>query len=216
MRRMAVYFTLVLWPLFALSNTFAPIGKGQYAELPFGKTLDGDVVSINEHKNKVMVALYYTSWCGYCRKAMPHFRQFQEVAAKAGLQVVFINHKEDRKLFRDHVRWAKETSLVMAHDKSGQFGDAYHVESYPHIIVTDHNGKIVAVDKGWGDDSANYYAKLLGQLLEKKQRADNPAVEQAVAPPAEKKNHGDGVEINREVALPKPNWSEISLPEPSN
>lgn len=216
MRRFASFFALSFLPFMALANTTTTIGQGQMAELPFGKTLDGEPVSINEHKNKVIVALYYTSWCGYCRKAMPHFKHFQQVAADSCLQIVFINHKEDRKLFREHVRWAKDSTLIMAHDKNGQFGEAYNVESYPHIIVTDRSGKIVVVNKGWGDNSNEYYAKLLSKLLDEKKLAEHPVAEQVVAPQPRKNPNAPGVEIIRDVELPKPVWSEIAIPAPVN
>ncbi len=216
MRRIAIYVVLSLLSWIVSADIHLPIEQGQLAELPFGQTLDGDPVSINEHKSKVMVAVYYTSWCGYCRKAMPHFKHFQQVAANAGLQVVFINHKEDRKLFRDHVRWAKDTNLVMAHDRNGKFGEAYNVESYPHIIVTDHTGKIVVVNRGWGDNSNEYYAKLLSQLLDNKKRANNPVAEQVVAPVPSKKVSMPGVEIDRNVEIEKPTLSEMAIPNPIN
>lgn len=200
---------LLLSTIFLQVSAASPklIDIGSPATSPFGLSLDGEPITPLQHQGKVIVALYYTSWCGYCRKAMPDFMQFQEAASSQGLQVFFINHKEDRKHFRDHVRWAKDSSVLMSHDKKGSFGEAYDVQSYPHILVIDREGKLVVTNKGYGDNSKNYYVNLLNHLLIQKDRTvtqTQSTFSEQTTPPIQPKTRQTELDISRDIQIEKP------------
>ncbi len=157
----------LLWlALVLVSLPTRAIEEGEMASAPFGIGSDSEPVSPASLRGKVVVALYWASWCGYCRKAMPDFLQFQQVAGEHGLQVVFINTKEDREVFRNAKRWAADSTAVMAHDRKGTAMESYGGESFPYIVLLDRAGVVRKIGSGYGAKSKAYYANTLSELLQ--------------------------------------------------
>lgn len=141
---------------------------GEAAVNALGIDSDGNEVLPAQLQGKVVVALYWASWCGYCRKAIPDFLQFQQVAAKHGLQVVFINVKEDREVFRNAQRWSRDSGVLMAHDRKGTAMGSYGGDSYPYILLIDRQGVLQSIRSGYGGRSKAYYIDALNALLANK------------------------------------------------
>lgn len=194
----------MLLALFSAGTCLATTEVGERAEAAFGVGTDGEPVTPEALHGKVVLAMYWVSWCGYCRKAMPDFIAFQQAVADRGLQVVFINHKEDRKLFRDAARKLKKTGVLMVHDRDGELGDKYGVESYPHILVMDRDGRVRRSTSGYGTQSRDRYAELLAQLLSTASAQATTEVPPAATAPDAPMVWRDNMEIDRAVQIPAP------------
>lgn len=167
---------LSFW-LVAIGFVSAPvraIETGQPAVTALGIDTEGNAVLPAQLQGKVVLALYWTSWCGYCRKAIPDFMQFQQVAAQHGLQVVFINVKEDRDVFRNARRWSRDSGVLMAHDRKGTALAAYGGSSYPYILMLDRQGTVQSIRSGYGEKSKRYYIDALNALLTNKPMPEEP------------------------------------------
>lgn len=164
------------------SATSQAVQQGDTAVHAFGTDMDGNPVLPASLRGKVVVTLYWASWCGFCRMAMPDFTAFQKAAKDRGLQVVFINAKENRGVFREATRWAKSSTVIMAHDRKGKAMAQYGVENYPHIMLIDREGVIRRVSTGYGEQSRELYAARLAELLDEKPPVSEP--DQAATPVA--------------------------------
>ncbi|NQD35878.1 TlpA family protein disulfide reductase [Permianibacter sp. IMCC34836] len=149
------------------------IEVGETASLPLGVGPDGEPLKPEQLRGKVVVGLYWASWCQYCRKAMPDFLQFQQVAEKAGLQVVLINVKEDREVLRSAKKWAKDSTVVMAHDRKGDAMAGYGGEGFPYIVLIDRQGVVQNLRSGYGAKSKAFYVNALNTLLKGESLADD-------------------------------------------
>lgn len=163
---------LVLAAVFNPAVTSA-IEVGEPASLLLGIGPDGDPLTPDKLHGKVVVGLYWASWCQYCRKAMPDFLQFQQVAEKAGLQVVLINVKEDREVLRSAKKWAKDSTVVMAHDRKGDAMAGYGGEGFPYIVLIDRQGVVQSLRSGYGAKSKAFYVNALNTLLKGESLADD-------------------------------------------
>jgi thiol:disulfide interchange protein DsbD len=61
---------------------------------PF-KTLDGQPLSTDDWKGKVVVLNYWATWCIPCRREIPEFNKIQQELGPKGVQVVGISMDED-------------------------------------------------------------------------------------------------------------------------
>lgn len=196
-------FLLASTLIVACNSSWAVSAEGDIAVSGFGTTRDGEELLPEELRGQVVLATYWVSWCGYCRKAMADFASFQQVAKDHGLKVVFINHKEDRDIFRNAERSLRKYEVLMAHDRKGNYGDAYGVDSYPHILLLDRDGTVVRSSSGYGANSKNFYAKAIAKLLEDETATtSNEAPADAVTAAPEPNNNG--VELDRSIRIETP------------
>ena len=186
------------------------------AETSLGTTRDGEALLPAQLRGQVVLATYWVSWCGYCRKAMADFASFQQVAGDHGLKVVFINHKEDRDIFRNAERSLRKYDVLMAHDKKGSAGDTYGVDGYPHILLLDKNGVVVRSSSGYGTNAKEFYAKAIAKLLE--DEVEPTAAEAPVDAAIPATTNANGVELDRSTHIETPEMNvemDLTVPMPT-
>ena len=106
----------------------------------------------SEYKGKVLVLDYYATWCGPCRKSVPHLIELQKKHAEQGLQVIGLNvgGPEDVDKVPD---FAKELGiqypLAIPDDELVSFmlGDE---NSIPQTFIFDRQGMLVEHVVGFG------------------------------------------------------------------
>jgi len=112
------------------------------------KTVDGKDVKIGQANDEVIVLEFYTTWCGFCRRSLPHV---EEVSKKFKDQTVrFIgvclddrNGKRGRteEQALKHFKQLKLT-FEQAFDPQKKAGRPFRVSSFPSLYVIDQNGKV--------------------------------------------------------------------------
>jgi len=109
---------------------------------------DGSDLSIMSEikKNKLTLIDFWASWCGPCRQEMPFMVGLYEKYQSKGLGIVGISLDNDRdawiKAITDlGIKWAQMSDLQGWQSAAAK---AYKVESIPHILIVDQQGKILA------------------------------------------------------------------------
>jgi thiol-disulfide isomerase/thioredoxin len=119
--------------------------------LPFeGSTPDGKQVTLADFKDKVVVIDVWATWCGPCKKEIPHLKQLEE--AMKGQDVVFLSYSVDET--NDLEKWKKmvrdETlggvQLIGPTGFKSPICENYKITSIPRFIVIDKKGNIVSLD----------------------------------------------------------------------
>lgn len=154
--------------------------KGQPAPaLGVEDVLGAESLSLAALKGKVVVLDFFATWCGPCRRVIPHLIGLQEKHGAQGLQVVAVTRmygsgwldgksvknltpEAERKLNADF-----RTSLKINYPFafSATASKAYHVTGIPQLVVIDRAGKVALIKVGAGDMTAvdETIAKLLAQ-----------------------------------------------------
>ncbi|MBB4929288.1 thiol-disulfide isomerase/thioredoxin [Lipingzhangella halophila] len=112
-----------------------------------GETLDGDDVSLADHRGEVLVMNIWASWCGPCREEMPVLSEVHGEFSDDGLAFLGVNIKDDRtaaKAFADNYGVAYPS----IYDQPGQvpqaFRDTVPPKAIPSTLVIDREGRIAA------------------------------------------------------------------------
>lgn len=112
------------------------------------KNIDGEIVSINDFKGKVLFLNFWASWCGPCVHEMPSIARLNDYYKDDdSVDVVLINLGEDRetvKSFLEEGGYNIETLL----DKDNKVGTMYGVRSIPTTLIFNKEGKVVASKTG--------------------------------------------------------------------
>ena len=112
-------------------------------ELP---TLDGEPVRLSSFRGKVLLLNFWATWCGPCRKEMPHLQRLHEEFSEdrfALIGVVDEKPEEVRQFLAE-----REITYPSLFDKQHDVFHLYGVTGIPMTVVIDTDGKIVALHEG--------------------------------------------------------------------
>ncbi len=106
----------------------------------------GKLVSLSQHRGKVVVLDFWASWCGPCRAAIPAMQRLHERYADEGLVVLGINVNDttDPAAFMDKMN-ATYTTLLAGEEVSA----AFKVKGIPTLVVIDAGGNVIFRESGW-------------------------------------------------------------------
>ena len=166
MRRIAA---VLLGLMFCLA-AHAQVQPGDMAPDALGTTQDGQEVTVSSLHGKVVVISFWATWCGYCLKEMPVLANLQALATQRGLplQVVAINHREDRRVFVNTVRALRPRlpGLLMTWDRDGTLGRPYGSDKMiPVMVMLHRDGRVAQVHVGYGEDMLDSLVAEINTLL---------------------------------------------------
>jgi thiol-disulfide isomerase/thioredoxin len=125
------------------SATFSPGGEAPGFTM---NTPDGNPLSLQSLRGKVVLIDFWASWCGPCRRENPHVvAAYQQYHGK-GFDVlgVSLDKTKDRWLAaieKDGLIWHHVSDLKGWQNAAAQL---YGVRSIPHTVLLDREGKIIA------------------------------------------------------------------------
>ena len=127
-------------------------------ELP---TLDGEQVRLSALRGKVVLLNFWATWCGPCRKEIPHLQRLHEMYPEDRFALIGVTDEkpEEVRQFIDE-RGITYPSLV---DKSHEVLHLYGVTGIPMTVAIGPDGKIAAMQEGWAGERA--LKKLLAPLM---------------------------------------------------
>ncbi|SIP89516.1 Thiol-disulfide isomerase or thioredoxin [Solilutibacter tolerans] len=128
-------------------------GTGTSPPPDLGKDRNGNPVDLSRLKGKVVIVTFWASWCGPCRKELPVLGHFQKVVGRDALEVIAVNHKEDRRDFINVVRANRNIDLTWVPDSQGKLNDAWGVRSIPRMFIIDREGHIALRHIGYSEES---------------------------------------------------------------
>ncbi len=126
--------------------------------LPFTQnTPEGEALSLEDYRGKVVLLDFWASWCGPCRRENPNVVKVYEKYKDQGFEIIGISLDKDQKrwvdaIAKDQLTWPQVSDLKGWQNEVGQM---YGVSSIPHTVLLDEEGKIIAL-------------KLRGPALEQK------------------------------------------------
>jgi thiol-disulfide isomerase/thioredoxin len=123
------------------------------------KDLDGNEVSSDQFKGKVVVLDFWATWCEPCRIEIPGYVRLQKKYAKDGLVIVGVSLDQEgplivKKYAADH---GINYRIVMGDDKIvNAFGG---IDAYPTTFIIDRDG--IIRDRKIGAQAADKFEKRI-------------------------------------------------------
>ena len=124
--------------------------------------LNGQQVSLDQFKGKIVMLDFWATWCGPCRMTMPVVEKLQKEYADT-MVLLAINLQESRDEVRDYIRAEGIHSRVLL-DEEGAVGAMYGAESIPLQILIDKQGIIRFVMAGYGPGMASRFRTEINKL----------------------------------------------------
>src|SRR5688572_14151853 len=118
---------------------------------------DGKHSLFSEFKGKVLVLDFYATWCGPCRRSIPHLIELQKKFGEQGLQVIGLNvggPRDDETKISDFAReLGIQYPLAMPDDELAGFLLSDN-SGIPQTFIFDREGRLVEREIGYGSSSA--------------------------------------------------------------
>ncbi len=142
-----------------------PKMAGENYALPFKvKSSEGQELSLEKFKGKVVLLDFWASWCGPCREDIPEVRRIWKKYSGDQFVILGINLDTNRDSFENYMK-QEEITWPQYYDGRGwnnQLSMLYSVRGIPHTVLIDQEGIIRAVGLR-GPRLAN----RIGELLKK-------------------------------------------------
>ena len=127
-------------------------------ELP---TLDGAPMRLSSLRGKVVLLNFWATWCGPCRKEMPHLQRLHEKYPEGRFALIgVVDEKPDE--VREFLA-EREITYPSLFDKAHDVFHRYGVTGIPMTAVIGPNGKIAALHEGYASERT--LKKLLAPLM---------------------------------------------------
>jgi thiol-disulfide isomerase/thioredoxin len=136
-------------------------------------TADGQRVSLDDFKGKVVLLDFWATWCGPCREALPHMKDIAKKFQGQPLVILSVSLDDNEDKWKEFV--AKNGMSWLQYRDGGFTGPIstlFEVRAIPHTFSIDADG--VLQDEQIGDASEGKLKKLLARAREL-QVAQNPS-----------------------------------------
>jgi thiol-disulfide isomerase/thioredoxin len=137
----------LLWAV-ALAET-AAAGRYLGEEFPNFTARDaitGEPITLRDLRGSVVLVDFWATWCGPCRRELPHVKRMYEKFRDQGLEIVGISLDRSEDRFRSFVR-SNEMDWHHVMEGDGwrtRLALQYGVNSIPRVFVLDANGVCIA------------------------------------------------------------------------
>ena len=157
-------------------DSYRPVIAGEVAPYFEALTLDGEPVTLDDYRGKVVLLNVWATWCPPCREEMPSMQRLSEMIPDPDFEIVAVSVDSDlagalgwgSRIGGDVKAFAEEMGLTFTilHDSSGETADTYQAVALPESFVIGRDGVIykkVAGGTLWDDEQ---YVALIERLLD--------------------------------------------------
>lgn len=135
------------------------------------QTLGGEKVTLSKLKGKVVLVDFWASWCGPCRKSMPHLEETWQKYKDKGLVVVGINvdkEPEKARAFLGKLSATTKISYATALDPNARVLGAYQVMQMPTAVLIGRDGLVKERIVGFSEEIGAKTTTQIEALLKAK------------------------------------------------
>jgi thiol-disulfide isomerase/thioredoxin len=157
----AVVALLLASPL----SAHAILGKGEPAPPIKVVTTSAQNVTLANYKGYVLVMDFFATWCGPCKRSIPHLADLNRKYNKQGLQVLGLSadDADDKILLKGFIAdMGINYPVAMANEDL--LAD-YGVRSLPTLFVINKKGVVVEKYQGFNDEIAASMEALIKKLM---------------------------------------------------
>jgi peroxiredoxin len=128
------------------------------------RALSGPNMRLQEQRGQVVLVNFWATWCGPCRKEMPHLNRIADKYKASGLVMLGVNVDDDvRNAAEVATKLGVKFPVLLDTDK--KVSRLYDLNSMPSTLVIDRSGRVRYLHRGYQDGYEDLYDKQIRDLL---------------------------------------------------
>jgi thiol-disulfide isomerase/thioredoxin len=142
-----------------------------------GTTHDGKNFDTEPWRGKIVLVVFWATWCGPCREAMPEIKAIYEHYHADGLEVLGVSKDDDKEALATYIEeqelaWPNLFDTDASDSEKHPISEKYGVHGIPTTFLLDRQGKVIAMDL-----HGQQLADKIEGLLEEKASESKPSAE---------------------------------------
>ncbi|MFV0506901.1 MAG: TlpA family protein disulfide reductase [Bacteroidales bacterium] len=109
--------------------------------------INGKMVALSDLKGKVVVIDVWATWCGPCKKEIPHFKKLEKEyhGKDVAFMSVSIDEEKNKQKWADFVKKEELSGIqLFAGGWNSDIAKFYNIKGIPRFIVIDKNGNLAS------------------------------------------------------------------------
>jgi thiol-disulfide isomerase/thioredoxin len=123
--------------------------EGEKAPTFRTKTIDGEPISSDSLKGKVVLIQFWTTWCGMCRRDEPAVEELIRTVSKDDLVVLAVSVSEDRDTVKKYLEERKRSPKIVLNEDT-DLPAKIGVQGFPTYVAISKDGRIGGRQDGAG------------------------------------------------------------------
>ncbi len=162
-----ITFFLGALQLFA-QDQFTLAKEGQQAPDFSFEMNDGKTQKLSELKGKVVWLTFFATWCGHCRRELPHLQKdiYEKFGSRNDFELLVIGREHTREEI-DKFKAEQNSNLPFYPDPKREIFSKYAGQNIPRNFIIDKSGKIVVSSVGFNEEEFQKYIEKTEELLKK-------------------------------------------------
>lgn len=141
-----------------------------------GKDFSGQLIRLSQYRGRVVMLVFWASWCGPCMQRIPEEREMAEKFADKPFTILGVNCDRTRAAFRKVM--AKEAlpwpNIFDGDPKTGPIVNSMRIKGFPTVLLLDHEGVIRHQDL-YGETLEAAIAELIKKVPAKAHADSRPS-----------------------------------------
>ena len=125
-------------------------------------SLDGKSFNLDAMNGRVVLIDFWATWCGPCRKELPHVKKIAKDFAGQPLVIISVSWDSDEAKWKDFIA-KNEMTWVQYRDADHSLSKRFDIEAIPHYFTIDADGILTAEVLGSGSDVEGKLKKLVAR-----------------------------------------------------
>lgn len=107
------------------------------------RDIDGKEVSLDDFKGKVVYLDFWASWCGPCRKEIPHAKKLKEAFKGKDVAFLYVSTDKTEAPWRAIIEKEEMKGVqLIAGSQAGTISQQYAISGIPKFVLIDQEGNI--------------------------------------------------------------------------
>jgi len=128
------------------------------------KDLDGEEVTLEDHRGKIVFLHFWATWCMPCREEMASIEKLYTEFKDRDFIILAVGVKEGSKKVRSFQKEFKLKFPILL-DSDGRVSSSYGVRLLPTVYLINREGYFIGMALGYRDWASKRAFELVNQLL---------------------------------------------------